>query len=67
MKHCITKALRSKTLLFGYGLTILGALWDNVALVQQLLPAETAGKATAAIGLVVVLLRAVTSKPLGEK
>jgi len=49
------------------GLAALGVLWDNVALVRELLPADTAGKATAAIGLAVLVLRALTDKPLAEK
>jgi len=65
--NILTKITRSKTLAFGYSLTALGVLWDNVALVRELLPADTAGKATAAIGLAVLVLRALTNKPLAEK
>jgi hypothetical protein len=65
--NILTKITKSKTLAFGYALTTLGVLWDNMELIRQLLPADTAGKATAAIGLAVVVLRALTNKPLSEK
>lgn len=63
----VTKVFRSKTLAFAYLLTALGVLWDNVQLVREFLPPDTAGRGTAALGLIVLLLRALTSKPLSEK
>lgn len=63
----ITKYLKSKTVWFGSILVALGAIQTYLPQIQTLISADTYSIATAAIGVVVIVLRAVTSTSLNQK
>jgi hypothetical protein len=58
--------VKSKTIWFGLALTVLGALqgFDWTTLISN---PSTSGFVVSAIGVAVMILRAVTDKPLSEK
>lgn len=59
------KFLKSKTINFGLLLAIAGVIQANLALLQ--LDPQTYGWATMGIGIIVVVLRFLTDKPVSEK
>ena len=58
------KAHRSKTIWFSFALVIFGALFDNFSYVQNLIDPKYYGISFIAIGIIVAVLRFVTSKPI---
>lgn len=60
-------ALRSKMMWFSLALVVLGVVQANIGLFQHFFKPEDFGWFTAAVGLVVGVLRWVTSLPLDEK
>lgn len=63
----LKKLLKSKTLVFGFLVTVLGAVQTYLPNVQALFDPVTYGVVTAAIGVLVIVLRAVTTQPLEDK
>lgn len=61
------KYLKSKTVSFGLLLTVLGAVQMYLPSVQQMMTPEAYGMATFAVGVIVVVLRAVTVQSLDQK
>lgn len=59
------KSLKSKTINFGLLLAIAGAVQLNLPALQ--LDPTTQGWATMVVGVIVVALRFVTTKPVNEK
>jgi len=59
--------LKSKTVVFGLLVTIFGALQFYLPAVEKLLDATTYGLITAGIGIIVIVLRFLTTVPLDEK
>ena len=55
---------RSKTMWFSLFLVILGALMDNFSYLQPLLDPKWYGLLLIAVGIVVAILRFLTTKPL---
>lgn len=63
LKH----TLKSKTALFGYLITALGIAQTNLPDFQSMFSDQTYGLLTSGIGFAIIVLRAVTNKPLDEK
>lgn len=63
----VTKAFKSKTLIFGYLLLFASGLQSALPEWLPAIPVEWQPIATATIGLVVVVLRTLTTRPLSEK
>lgn len=59
------KSIKSKTINFGLLLAIAGAVQLNLPALQ--LTPETQGWATMVVGIVVVVLRYLTTKPVSQK
>lgn len=58
------KAHHSKTLWFSLALVIFGALFDNFTYVQNLIDPRYYGFGYIAIGVIVAILRFITSEPI---
>lgn len=59
--------LKSKTVWFGTAVTILGGIQVFLPNVKELIQPEMYGQIMSAIGLVIIILRSITSQPLSEK
>ena len=58
------KAHRSKTMCFSLALVIFGALFDNFSYVQNLIDPQYYGVCLIGIGVIVAVLRFITSEPI---
>lgn len=58
------KAHRSKTMWFSLALVVFGALMDNFSYVQNIIDPRYYGICLIAIGIIVAILRFLTSKPI---
>ena len=58
------KAHKSKTMWFSLALVVFGALFDNFSYVQNLIDPQYYGLCFIGIGVIVAVLRFVTSKPI---
>ena len=58
------KAHRSKTMWFSLGLVIFGALFDNFSYLQSVIDERYYGILLVAIGIIVAILRFITTKPI---
>jgi hypothetical protein len=58
------KAHKSKTMWFSFALVVFGALFDNFSYVQNLIDPKYYGISFIVIGIIVAVLRFVTSKPI---
>ena len=58
------KAHRSKTMWFSLALVIFGALFDNFSNVQNLIDPQYYGVCLIGIGIIVAILRFLTSEPI---
>ena len=67
MKRKLTGALRSKTIWFSAVLAALGAIQANSDALEKFLTPSQAGLAITLIGVIVAVLRVVTTRPLDEK
>jgi len=61
------KAHKSKTMWFSLLLVIFGALFDNFSYVQNSIDPKYYGFIFIGIGVIVAILRFITTQPLGEK
>ena len=59
--------MRSKTMWFSLALVILGVVYDNFSYVENLINPRLYGVLLIGIGVVVAVLRFVTTLPLDEK
>ena len=55
---------KSRTMWFSFALVVFGALFDNFSYVQNLIDPEYYGLCLISIGIIVAVLRFVTTKPL---
>ena len=55
---------KSKTMWFSFALVIFGALFDNFSYVQNLIDPKYYGISLIGIGIIVAILRFITSKPI---
>lgn len=58
---------QSKTMYFGMAVTVLGGLQVFLPSIEAFVKPELYGQLTAAIGLVIMLLRTVTTTPISSK
>jgi hypothetical protein len=59
--------MRSKTMWFSLALMVLGVIFDNFSYVQNLIDPQWYGPSLIIIGVIVAILRFVTSMPLEDK
>ena len=59
--------LRSKTMWFSFALVVLGALYDNFSYIENLIDPRLYGVLLVCIGIIVAVLRFVTTMPLDER
>lgn len=59
--------MRSKTMWFSLALMVLGVVFDNLSYVQNLIHPAWYGPIFIGIGVIVAVLRFVTTMPLDEK
>jgi len=59
--------IRSRTMWFSFALVVFGALFDNFSYVQNLIDPRFYGFGYIAIGIIVAVLRFLTTKPLDDK
>jgi len=67
MRRKTRGAMHSKTMWFSLALMILGVIYDNFSYVQNIIDPRFYGIILIAIGIVVAVLRFVTTLPLDEK
>lgn len=67
MKELITKAHKSKTLIFSYLLAMLGVVELQFGTVRHLIPPDYQGLVLIGIGMVTAVLRLATTQPLQNK
>jgi len=63
----IQQILKSKTMLFAIALAVFGVLEANAQLLSGFIPPEYYGSAVTMIGIIVAVLRVLTTAPLSEK
>ena len=63
----INKWRKSRTVVFGFVVTLLGAVQTYLPNVQDYISPNTYGKLTLVIGVTIVVLRYLTTVPLQEK
>lgn len=61
------KAHKSKTMWFSVALVIFGALYDNFNYIQGLIDPSLYGVCLISIGVIVAVLRFLTTQPLEDK
>ena len=59
--------IRSRTIWFSFALVVFGALFDNFSYVQNLIDPRFYGFGYIAIGIIVAVLRFLTTQPLDDK
>lgn len=64
MKQKMNGAMKSRTMWFSLALVIFGALFDNFSYVQNLIDPKYYGICLIGIGIIVAVLRFLTSKPI---
>ena len=67
MRRKTRGAMHSKTMWFSLALVILGVVYDNFSYIENLIPPRLYGVLLIFIGVVVAVLRFVTTLPLDEK
>ena len=67
MRRRTRGALRSKTMWFSLALMVLGVIFDNFSYIENLIDPRWYGPSLIFIGVVVAILRFVTTMPLDEK
>ena len=59
--------MKSRTMWFSFALVVFGALFDNFSYLQSVIDERYYGILLVAIGVIVAILRFVTTQPLEEK
>lgn len=67
MRRKTKGVMHSKTMWFSFALVILGVVYDNFSYVENLIDPRLYGIVLIIIGIVVAILRFVTTLPLEEK
>ena len=67
MKRTAKGAMHSKTMWFSFALVVLGVVYDNFSYVENLIDPRLYGICLIFIGIVVAVLRFVTTMPLEDK
>ena len=61
------RARKSKTMWFALALVILGALMDNLSYLQSIIDPQYYGLIMIAIGIIVAILRFITTDAIGRE
>jgi len=61
------RMMKSRTMWFSFLLVIFGALFDNFSYIQNLIDPRYYGFGYIVIGVIVAVLRFITTQPLDEK
>jgi hypothetical protein len=56
--------VKSRTMWFAFALTVFGALFDNLPALQAIIDPKVYGYLITAIGIIVAILRFITTKPI---
>lgn len=67
MRRRTQGAMRSKTMWFSLALMVLGVVFDNFSYVQNLIDPRWYGPILIIIGVIVAILRFVTTMPLEDR
>lgn len=67
MRRKVRGVMHSKTMWFSLALVILGALYDNFSYIEQLINPRLYGILLISIGIIVAVLRFITTMPLEDK
>lgn len=67
MRRKTRGAMHSKTMWFSLALMVLGVIYDNFSYVQNIIDPRLYGIILIAIGVVVAILRFITTMPLEDK
>ena len=67
MRRKTRGAIHSKTMWFSLALMVLGVIYDNFSYVQNIIDPRLYGIILIAIGVVVAILRFITTMPLEDK
>lgn len=67
MRRKTRGAMHSKTMWFSLALVILGVVYDNFSYVQNIIDPRLYGIILIVIGIVVAILRFITTMPLEDK
>ena len=67
MRRKTRGAMHSKTMWFSFALVVLGALYDNFSYIEQLINPRLYGILLISIGIIVAVLRFVTTQPLDDR
>ncbi|MHB1231599.1 MAG: hypothetical protein ACYCZQ_03310 [Burkholderiales bacterium] len=67
LEALIKKGWKSKTVWFGYLISLFGGIQMWLPQIQQLVSQVTYGKIFAAVGFIIVVLRVVTTNSLADK
>lgn len=67
MRRRTRGAMRSKTMWFSLALMVLGVVFDNFSYVQNLIDPRWYGPILIIIGVIVAILRFVTTMPLEDR
>ena len=59
--------IKSRTMWFSLALVVFGALFDNFSYVQDIIDPRYYGVCLITIGIIVAVLRFITTQPLDEK
>ena len=59
--------IKSRTMWFSFALVIFGALFDNFSYVQDIIDPRYYGVCLITIGIIVAVLRFLTTQPLEDK
>lgn len=67
LKRYMRGAMRSRSMWLSLALVILGVVYDNFSYVQNIIDPKLYGVILIVIGIVVAVLRFITTMPLDEK
>jgi len=59
--------IKSRTMIFSLALIVFGALFDNFSYVQNIIDPRFYGVSLVVIGIIVAVLRFLTTQPLEDK
>jgi len=59
--------IKSRTMWFSFALVVFGALFDNFSYVQNIIDPRFYGVSLVVIGIIVAVLRFLTTQPLEDK
>ena len=63
----IKKCLKSRTILFALLLAVFGVLEQSLQLFSSIIPPQLYGATVTIVGIIVAILRVLTTSPLGAK